>query len=159
MHTREMCSYLSLQRITSSSFQLISELDRPLVIVNSLGLVLRIKMPSFHPHKEWLLIFHPTNKGLQNHWDNKSSRWYQVLTSRLLMKPRLKVTGCNLQLNNQLEHSDSHKGWLHKVLFPRAFLEWGPPYEVHVKSCGKTTSPCIDTSKKIVPIFWYHQWC
>jgi len=118
MHTREMCSYLNLQRITSSSFQIISELERPPVNVNWLGLVLRIKMPSFHPHKEWLLIFHPTNKGLQNHWDNKSSRWYQVLTSRLLMKPRLKVTGCNLQLNNQLEHSDSHKGWLHKRQSP-----------------------------------------
>jgi hypothetical protein len=118
MHTREMCSYLNLQRITSSSSQIISELERPPVNVNWLGLVLRIKMPSFHPHKEWLLIFHPTNKGLQNHWDNKSSRWYQVLTSRLLMKPRLKVTGCNLQLNNQLEHSDSHKGWLHKRQSP-----------------------------------------
>jgi hypothetical protein len=58
---------MNLQRITSSSFQIISELEKPLVIVNSLGLVLRIKMPSFHSQAEWLLIFHPTNKGLQNH--------------------------------------------------------------------------------------------
>ncbi len=118
MHNMKMCSYLNLQRITSSSSQIISELEKPPVIVNSLGLVLRIKMPSFHPHKEWLLIFHPTNKGLQNHWDNKSLWWYHVLTSKLLMKPRLKVTCCNLQLNNQLEHWDSHKGWLYKRQSP-----------------------------------------
>jgi hypothetical protein len=41
MHNKKMCSYLNLQRITSSSSQIISELEKPPVIVNSLGLVLR----------------------------------------------------------------------------------------------------------------------
>jgi hypothetical protein len=37
----KMRSYLNLQRITSSSFQIVSELEKSPVIVNSLGLVLR----------------------------------------------------------------------------------------------------------------------
>ncbi len=62
-------------------------------------LFLRIEMPSFHPHKEHLWNFHPSSDRLHNHWANESPRWYLVLTSRPLLKWRLKVMGCNSWLN------------------------------------------------------------
>jgi len=118
MHNRKMCSYLNLQRITSSSSQIISELEKSPVIVNSLGLVLRNQDALFSSTQIVIINFSSNQQRVTKSLGQQESRWYHGLTSKLLMKPRLKVTGCNLQLNNQLEHWDSHKGWLHKRQSP-----------------------------------------
>jgi hypothetical protein len=69
-----------------------------------------LRMVSFHPHKEWLWNIHPSNERLWNHWANENLGWYVVLTSRLLMKQRLRVLGCNSWSTSQSKHQDSHMG-------------------------------------------------
>jgi hypothetical protein len=56
-------------------------------------------MASFHPCGQQLWKVHPRTKGLQNHGQNESPACYLVRTSRSLMKQRLKIMGCNLQLD------------------------------------------------------------
>jgi hypothetical protein len=68
----------------------------------------------FHPYKDQLWNLHPNSKGLWNHWTNENPGWLVPCAnySRLLMKQRSKVMGCNSWPDNQSACWDSHQGWL-----------------------------------------------
>lgn len=72
------------------------------------------KTSSMQQRRKWVWKSHPHSKGLPYHWTNESSRWYPMLTSRLLTQWRLQVMACNIWSMARLPGSrlQSSVGWL-----------------------------------------------
>ncbi len=72
------------------------------------------KSSSMQQRRKWVWKPHPHSKGLPYHWTNERSKWYLMLSGRLLTQWRLYVMACNIWSIARLPGSrlQSSVGWL-----------------------------------------------